>query len=125
MKRTNLLKSMLLLCALVAGSGSVWADDQTATFDFDKNAGTEFGITGTSSETSTDGDITSTVSATINNVTMSITPKTSGSYENRFWETSAKLRLYSGSFTISTVGYNITSIAFNTSSKNFSTSPSV
>ena len=26
MKRTNLLKSMLLLCALVAGSGSVWAD---------------------------------------------------------------------------------------------------
>ena len=27
MKKTNLLKSMLLLCALVAGSGSVWADE--------------------------------------------------------------------------------------------------
>ena len=27
MKKTNLLKSMLLLCALVAGSGSVWAID--------------------------------------------------------------------------------------------------
>ena len=31
MKKITLLKSMLLLCALVVGSGSVWADDITAT----------------------------------------------------------------------------------------------
>ena len=32
MKKTTLLKSMFLLCALVVGSGSVWADSYTITF---------------------------------------------------------------------------------------------
>ena len=34
MKKTLLLKTMLLLCALVAGSGSVWAADPELTLDF-------------------------------------------------------------------------------------------
>ena len=38
MKKTSLLKSMLLLCALVAGSGSVWAD-KTAGFSLTASAG--------------------------------------------------------------------------------------
>ena len=38
MKKTNLLKSMLLLCVLVAGSGSVWADE-THTSAFTTAAG--------------------------------------------------------------------------------------
>ena len=35
MKRTFLLKTLLLLCALVAGSSSVWADDETITLNFE------------------------------------------------------------------------------------------
>ena len=103
----------------------MWAENKTATFDFDTNAGTDFGVTGTSSNSSTDGDILSTVSATIDGVTMSITPKSSGSNENRFWEKSPKLRVYSGSFTISTAGYAITSIAFTTGSGKFSVTPNI
>ncbi len=34
MKRTSLLKMLLLLCALVAGGQSVWADDETLSFIF-------------------------------------------------------------------------------------------
>ena len=34
MKRTLLSKIMLLLCALAAGSGSMWADDQTITLTY-------------------------------------------------------------------------------------------
>ena len=39
MKKQHLLKSMLLLCALVVGSGSVWAD-KTAGFSLAKNSST-------------------------------------------------------------------------------------
>lgn len=118
MKKLLLTKVMLLLCALVAGNGSVWAADETATFDFDTNAGTNFGINGTSSSSSTDGDINSNVQATINGVTVTITPS-SGSTANRFWNSSPKLRLYGGTMTVDAGSNNIKSIAFNTGSGKF------
>ena len=37
MKKLFLLKSLLLLCALMAGSGSLWAEDVTGTITFGKN----------------------------------------------------------------------------------------
>lgn len=118
MKQKSLLKTMLLLFALIAGSSSVWATDETATFDFDTNGGTNFGIDGTSSSSSTAGDITSNVQATINDVTVTITPS-GGSTANRFWESSPKLRLYGGTMTISAGTNILKSIAFNTGSGKF------
>ena len=49
MKKTNLLKSMLLLCALVAGSGNVWAGDIIYSWDGSGNTttGNEIGGTAT------------------------------------------------------------------------------
>lgn len=116
------MKIMLLLCALIVGSGTMWADE-TATFDFDMNAGSDFGITGTSSNSSTAGDITSTVSATINGVTITITPVSSGT-NNRFWNTSPKLRLYGGTMTISAGNNTLKSIAFTVGSGKWNTSNS-
>ena len=118
MKKTTLVKTMLLLCALVVGSSNLWATDETATFDFDTNAGTNFGINGKSSSSSTAGDITSNVQATINDVTVTITPS-GGSTANRFWESSPKLRLYGGTMTISAGTNILKSIAFNTGSGKF------
>ena len=34
MKKTFLLKSLLLLCALIVGSGTMWAEDADVTYDF-------------------------------------------------------------------------------------------
>lgn len=120
MKRSLRMKFMLLLFALVVGSSNVWADE-TATFDFDTNAGTNFGITGTSSNSSTAGDITSNVSATINGVTVTITPS-GGNTNNRFWNNSPKLRLYGGTMTISAGSNTINGISFSTASGKFSVS---
>ena len=114
---------MLLLCALVAGSGSVWAEDETAEFDFDTNAGTNFGITGTSSNSSTAGDITSNVSATINGVTITIT-SSDGSNNNRFWEKSPRLRLYGGTMSVSAGTNILKSIALTVGSGKWSATAS-
>lgn len=123
MKKLLQMKFMLLLCALIVGSGTMWADDDTATFDFDTNAGSDFGITGTSSSSSTAGDITSNVSATINGVTITITPS-SGSTNNRFWNNSPKLRLYGGTMTVSAGNNTLKSIALTVGSGKWSASPS-
>ena len=42
MKKLNLLKTMLLLCALIVGSGSAWAAEKTITLDYNS-----FGLTTT------------------------------------------------------------------------------
>lgn len=115
MKKITFWKSLFLLCALIVGSTSAWAQDPTATFDFDTNAGTDFGITGTSSNSSTAGDITSNVSGTINGVTVTITPS-GGSTANRFWNGSPKLRMYGGTMTVSAGTNTLKSIAFTTGS---------
>ena len=57
MKKLTLLKSMLLLCALVAGSGSVWAADVTVAHGAFAKTSVEAGWTSTGTGTNTTGCI--------------------------------------------------------------------
>ena len=69
-----------------------------------------------SSSESHDGDITEPLLLTENKVKLTVSPKTSGSYENRFWSTQngPQLRMYSGTMTFQApVGKVITKIVFN------------
>ena len=74
---------------------------QEVTFDFDNDYKTLFPeLTGTSSSTSKDGDITKTMTCTTNGISVAVSAKTSGSNENRIWSSSPRLRMYSGTLTI-------------------------
>lgn len=75
----------------------------------------------TSSNVSTDGDITETLELTEGSVKLAISPKEEGkTTENRFWSTNngPQLRVYSGTLTFTVPkGYVITSITFNHNGK--------
>ena len=75
---------------------------QEVTFDFDKDYYTLFPeLTGTSSSTSHDGDITKTMTCTTNGISVAVSAKTPGSStDNRIWSSSPRLRMYSGTLTI-------------------------
>lgn len=75
---------------------------QEVTFDFDKDYKTLFPeLTGTSSSTSHDGDITKTMTCTTNGISVAVSAKASGSStDNRIWNSSPRLRMYSGTLTI-------------------------
>lgn len=75
---------------------------QEVTFDFDKDYKTLFPeLTGTSSSTSHDGDITKTMTCTTNGISVAVSAKTSGSStDNRIWSSFPRLRMYSGTLTI-------------------------
>lgn len=75
---------------------------QEVTFDFDNDYKTLFPeLTGTSSLTSHDGDITKTMTCTTNGISVAVSAKTSGSKsDNRIWSSSPRLRMYSGTLTI-------------------------
>lgn len=75
---------------------------QEVTFDFDKDYKTLFPeLTGTSTSTSHDGDITKTMTCTTNGISVAVSAKTSGSStDNRIWSSSPRLRMYSGTLTI-------------------------
>ena len=74
---------------------------QEVTFDFDNDYKTLFPeLTGTSSQTSKDGDITKDMTCTTNGISVTVSAKTSGSTDNRIWSSSPRLRMYSGTLTI-------------------------
>lgn len=75
---------------------------QEVTFDFDNDYKTLFPeLTGTSSSTSHDGDITKTMTCTTNGISVAVSAKTSGSStDNRIWSSFPRLRMYSGTLTI-------------------------
>ncbi len=111
--KQKLLKTMLLLSALVAGTSSVWATDPSVTFTFNTTAGlSELGITAPSSGSGTDlGDDEYTKSP----ITMTATD---GGTNTRVWNSSGKysLRVYKtspgGTLTFSTSSsYNIKTVA--------------
>lgn len=52
-------------------------------FDFDSQGAQLLGLSGESSSTSTAGDITEAKTATVNGISITISPKTSGSTANR------------------------------------------
>ena len=74
---------------------------QEVTFDFDKDYKTLFPeLTGTSSKDSHDGDITTAMTCTTNGISVTVSAKTSGKIANRIWNSSPRLRMYSGTLTI-------------------------
>lgn len=100
-----------LLFALLAFAGLANAQ---VVFDFSTDdAYTLFGLSGFSSGSGatavTDGDITSDVSTTSSDVTITVTANLSGTV-NRMW--SGSLRLYGGTMTVSASRKNITAIKF-------------
>ena len=84
MKKTTLLKTMLLLCALIVGSGSVWAE--TKTEDFEKQSTS---TTYNSTQTYTAANSNCGIAWTMYYGTVSTNDKISGS-------NSAQMRWYSG-----------------------------
>ena len=105
-----------LLFALLAFAGLANAQ---VVFDFSTDdAYTLFGLSGFSAAPSgqpavTDGDITSDVSTTSSDVTITVTANPSGTV-NRMWKGS--LRLYGGTMTVSASRKNITAIKFTLNS---------
>lgn len=112
----TLRTSMLLLFTMLFSMSYA-----QAVFDFDANGGNRanelFGIEGRSSNTSNDGDILSDAKATVDNITITVSPST-GSTANRIWQGQyAVLRMYGGKMTISSADENITKIVFSLNSK--------
>lgn len=84
-------------------------------FDFDKDYKTLFpNLKGVSSNTSHDGDFKEATTCTVDGIKVTISKKASGSNENRIWESSPRLRMYSGTMTIEAPeGKNISDISFD------------
>ena len=105
MKQKLLLKSMLLLFALIAGSTSVWATDVTFTFNTDAGIA-ELGITKPSASSGTDLG-----TDPYNKDCVSLTA-TNGGTNTRVWNSSGTLdlRIYSNGTLTFTAPANITKI---------------
>ncbi len=106
------MKKLLLSIMALMLSASMFAED--VTFNFDNDYETLFpDLAGVSASGSTDGDITETVTLTSGDITMTINPAESGT-ATRIWNSSPRLRIYSGTFTIASSGAPITYIKFET-----------
>ena len=106
-----------LVCLMAMFCGTTFA--QTV-FDFDNDYQTLFPtLAGVSSNESHDGDFTeATTSTPQNGITVTVSAKASGSNENRIWTSTPRLRMYSGTLTVTAPqGRNITSIEFRTNDK--------
>lgn len=112
----------VLMGMLMLLTGSAFAEDVTINFDDDYatlfpslpgvscNANADAGI-----EASNDGDFTVTTTSTpVNGVTVTVPVADEGKTANRIWNSSPRLRMYSGTFTIS--GTDITKIVFDAGS---------
>ncbi|MCR5129879.1 MAG: hypothetical protein K6C10_00250 [Prevotella sp.] len=104
--------SMLSLLMMLFGMSSY---AQEITFDFTgDDAYTLFGFSGFSASGVSDGDFTETKSLTVDGVTVTVSPSTTGT-PNRMW--TGTLRMYGGTLTISST-QNISAINFTTSKWN-------
>jgi len=102
--------SFIVLLALVCGG----VNAQTK-FDFDNDYKTLFPTLGESSNDSHEGDITEATTCTIDGIQVTVSPKASGNNENRIWNASPRLRVYTGTLTIQAPeGKNINKIEFET-----------
>lgn len=96
------------------------------TFDFDNDYATLFPtLAGTSSSSSNDGDFTvATTSAAVGGYTVTVSAAAEGvSNANRIWSGAPRLRMYSGTFTVT--GAGIKKIEFTGHNSNFNLTPSV
>lgn len=103
------MKKLLLSIMALLMSVCMFADD--VVFDFDNDYKQLFPSIGESSNDSHDGDFTDVTTATIGDISFTVTPAESGT-ANRIWGSSPRLRLYSGTFTIESAGEPITYIKF-------------
>lgn len=95
---------------------------KTVTIDFDNDYQALFpSLAGVSSSDSQDGDFTGVTNSTLVDgvVMVAIDPDAEASTPSRIWTSSPRLRMYSGSFTVISLGLPITKIEFNAHSKNF------
>lgn len=110
----------VVLSLIAMFCGSLYA--QTVTIDFDNDYAALFPtLAGTSSNDSHDGDFTeNTTSTPVEGVTVTVSAKTSGNNENRIWNSAPRLRMYTGTFTVT--GTDITKIEFTGHNSNFNLS---
>ncbi len=113
--------SLLAVLAIVAHLSFAQTE-----FDFDTNGVALLGVTGESSNESTAGDITEAKTATIGDISVTVSSAAEGaSTPNRLWSSAAKLRMYSGTLTISSKGDNIKSIVITAKKWNTGNTASV
>ena len=101
-----------LLSMLVMLTGSAFAD--AVTFNFDDDYATLFPtLPGVSENGVTDGDFTEALTATVSGVSLTVSAADEGKTANRIWKASPRLRMYSGTLTISAPGHKITALTIN------------
>lgn len=109
-------KVILLFAVAIMAFANAWA--ATATFDFAHHGAELFGFTAPSSSSSTEGDITSECTATIDGVTLKVGVSTTNT-KNRVYldyNGNVQLRVYSGAVTVEApAGKTISSIVFHNS----------
>ncbi|MBQ9645055.1 MAG: hypothetical protein IJV24_01695 [Prevotella sp.] len=123
--RFSLLGMLLMLC------GTTMAQTEV-TIDFDNDYQTLFptlpGVSSsanssTGAEASSDGDFTATTTSTaVSGVTVTVAPAEDAKTPSRIWSAAPRLRMYSGSFTVTSATENITKIEFTGHSTNFNLS---
>lgn len=109
-------KTILLFAVAIMAFTHAWA--ATATFDFAHHGAELFGFTAPSSSSSTEGDITSECTATVDGVTLKVGVSTTNT-KNRVYldyNGNVQLRVYSGAVTVAApAGKTISSIVFHNS----------
>lgn len=109
-------KIIILFAVAIMAFANAWA--ATATFDFAHHGAELFGFTAPSSSSSTEGDITSECTATVDGVTLKVGVSTTNT-KNRVYldyNGNVQLRVYSGAVTVAApAGKTISSIVFHNS----------
>lgn len=109
-------KIILLFAVAIMAFANAWA--ATATFDFAHHGAELFGFTAPSSSSSTEGDITSECTATVDGVTLKVGASSTNT-KNRVYldyNGNVQLRVYSGAVTVAApAGKTISSIVFHNS----------
>lgn len=109
-------KTILLFAVAIMAFANAWA--ATATFDFAHHGAELFGFTAPSSSSSTEGDITSECTATVDGVTLKVGASSTNT-KNRVYldyNGNVQLRVYSGAVTVAApAGKTISSIVFHNS----------
>lgn len=109
-------KVIILFAVALMAFANAWA--ATATFDFAHHGAELFGFTAPSSSSSTEGDITSECTATVDGVTLKVGVSTTNT-KNRVYldyNGNVQLRVYSGAVTVAApAGKTISSIVFHNS----------
>lgn len=109
-------KIIILFAVAIMAFANAWA--ATATFDFAHHGAELFGFTAPSSSSSTEGDITSECTATVDGVTLKVGASSTNT-KNRVYldyNGNVQLRVYSGAVTVAApAGKTISSIVFHNS----------